>query len=141
MKWQTFYTTGPTFAELRIDSNLKSSGALVESSLRIDDVQVAYHSTQEQTYQYYQDVIDTSGLSSGSHTLKLYMKSGQKNKSAYNSQMDLYRTHSYASVGTIASQVLNNGLPGCRWMLYSGMNPWLMIPISVSRSVLPIRLS
>jgi len=116
LKQINFTKEGISYDEIRIDSNLKGTGgATAESSIRIDDVEVATHSTIATTYQNYSDTIDTSTLTDGPHTIKLYLKSNNKQKPAYNSTFEIYRTHTYAASGTIASQVLDTTVAGSRW--------------------------
>jgi len=117
VKTLTFTKDGATYNELRIDSNLKAQheNFSVSSSVRVDDVEKFSHSTTSTSYESYGDVIDFSGYSDGEHTVKLYLKTSKSNKPAYNSVFELYRTKTYVSSGTIASQVLDTGVTGARW--------------------------
>jgi len=117
VKTLTFTKDGATYNELRIDSNLQADhkNFTVYSSIRVDDVEKFSHSTTSTSYESYGDVIDFSGYSDGEHRVKLYLKTSKSNKPAYNSVFELYRTKTYVSTGTIASQVLNTGVAGARW--------------------------
>jgi hypothetical protein len=114
MKILTITKDGPTYDEIRVDSNLKAS-ATAYSSIRVDDVEKTSHETTSTTYVTYSDVIDLSSYADGDHTIKLYMKSSNKNQAAYNSLFEVYRTKTHASSGTIASQVWDTGVSGARW--------------------------
>ncbi|MDD5287808.1 MAG: hypothetical protein PHY28_01680, partial [Dehalococcoidales bacterium] len=61
------------------------------------------------------DTINTSALSNGSHTVKLYLKSSNKNTAAQNSVFEVYRTYTYAASGTIVSAVWDTQVAGSRW--------------------------
>jgi hypothetical protein len=116
VKTLTFTGVGASYDELRIDSNLKAiNPATASSSIRIDDVEKFSHSTTSTSYESYSDVFDFSSYPDGEHTAKLYLQTDNKNKEAYNSIFELYRTKSYASLGTIASQVLDTGVAGASW--------------------------
>jgi hypothetical protein len=117
VKTLAFTKDGATYNELRIDSNLQADhkNFTVYSSIRVDDVEKFSHSTTSTSYESYGDVIDFSGYSDGEHRVKLYLKTSKSNKPAYNSVFELYRTKTYVSTGTIASQVLNTGVAGARW--------------------------
>lgn len=116
MKMLTITKDGPSYNEIRVDSNLKASGsATAYSSIRVDDVEKASHSTTSTTYVSYNDVIDLSSYADGDHTVKLYMKSSNKNQPAYNSVFEVYRTNSYASSGTLTSQVYDSEITGVNW--------------------------
>jgi len=117
VKTLTFAKDGATYNELRIDSNLQADhkNFTVYSSIRVDDVEKFSHSTTSTSYESYGDVIDFSGYSDGEHSVKLCLKTSKSNKPAYNSVFELYRTKTYVSTGTIASQVLNTGVVGARW--------------------------
>ena len=116
VKTLTFTSVGASYDELRIDSNLKATNpAAASSSIRIDDVEKFSHSTTSISYESYSDVLDFTSYPDGEHTVKLYLQTSNKNKEAYNSILELYRTKSYASLGTIASQVLDTGVAGASW--------------------------
>ena len=116
MKTLTFTKSGSIYNSLRIDSNLKASSlATASSSIRIDDVEKFTHSTTATSYQSYSDTLDFTSYSDGQHTVKLYLKTSVSTRLAYNSIFELYRTKSYATSGTIASQILNTGVSGDRW--------------------------
>lgn len=117
VKTLSFNKDSATYDELRIDSNLKAdhSGFEVYSSIRVDDVEQFAHSTTSTVYESYSDVLDFSGYADGEHTVKLYLGTSNKAKPAYNSVFELYRTKTYASSGTIASQVYDTGIAGARW--------------------------
>jgi len=116
LKVLTFTKDGATYDELRIDSNLKATNtATAYSSIRVDDVEQFSHSTTSTTYVIYSDVTDISGHPDGQHTVKLYLRTSKGNKEAYNSTFELYRTKTYPSSGTVASQVLDTATAGGRW--------------------------
>jgi hypothetical protein len=115
VKQLNFNTSGASFAELRVDTNLKASGSPAGISIRIDDVEKANHSTSSTTYVPYSDTINTAYLADGAHTLKLYLQTGNKQKPASNSLFEFFRTKTYASSGTIASQVFDTTISGTRW--------------------------
>ena len=117
VKTLAFTKDGATYNELRIDSNLQADhkNFTVYSSIRVDDVEKFSHSTTSTSYESYGDVIDFSGYSDGEHRVKLYLKTSKSNKPAYNSVFELYRTKTYVSTGTIASQVLDSEATGARW--------------------------
>jgi hypothetical protein len=116
VKTLTFTSVGASYDELRIDSNLKAiNPATASSSIRVDDVEKFSHSTTSTSYESYSDVFDFSSYPDGEHTVKLYLKTSNKNKPAYNSIFELYQTKSYASLGTIASQVFDTGVAGASW--------------------------
>jgi hypothetical protein len=116
VKTLTFTSVGASYVELRIDSNLKATHpATASSSIHIDDVEEFSHSTTSTSYESYSDVFDFSSYPDGEHTVKLYLRIDNKNKEAYNSIFELYRTKSYASLGTVASQVLDTGVAGASW--------------------------
>lgn len=119
VKTLSFTKSGTTYNELRIDSNLRidstSGSKTAYSDIQVDDVSKFTHNTQSQTYVTYQDTLDFSGYADGEHTIKLYLYTNNPAKTAYNSIFELYRTKTYASTGTIASQVLDTGVAGARW--------------------------
>jgi hypothetical protein len=116
LKSLTVNKNGASYNEIRIDSNLKSSGpATAYSSIRVDEVEIFNHSTSETSYQSYSDVFDLSPFADGPHTIKLYLKSSNKNAPAYNSQFEIYRTWTYNDVGSIASQVFDTSTLNGRW--------------------------
>jgi hypothetical protein len=116
MKILTITKDGATYNEIRVDTNLKSSGsATAYISIRVDDVEKASHNTTSTTYVSYNDVINLSSYSNGEHTVKIYMKTNNKNQPAYNSLFEIYRTKTYASSGTIASQVYDSQITGAIW--------------------------
>jgi hypothetical protein len=122
MNWQlvktlTFIKSGATYDELRIDSNLKKTTLLntAYSSIRVDDMEKFSHSTTSTSYVIYQDILDFSSYSDGEHTVKLYLNASLLACPTYNSLFELYRTKTYASSGTIASQVRDTGNAGARW--------------------------
>ncbi|MFC1846943.1 hypothetical protein ACFLYS_02670 [Chloroflexota bacterium] len=120
VKTLTFTKAGAGYNELRIDSNLKKAGGsgviVAYSSIQVDDVEMFSHSTNSNSYVSYSDVIDFSSYSDGEHTIKLYLRTSNRGQSADNSTMELYRiTRTFASSGTIASQILDNGGAGTRW--------------------------
>jgi hypothetical protein len=113
VKTLTFTKDGAAYDELRIDSNLKADNpATASSSIRVDDVEKFSHATSSTSYESYSDVFDFSSYPDGEHTVKLYLKTSNKNKETYNSIFELYRTKTYVSPGSIASQVLDTGVYG-----------------------------
>lgn len=119
VKTLSFTKSGATYNELRIDSNLRidstSGSKTAYSNIRVDDVSKLTHNTQSTTYISYQDTLDFSGYADGAHTIKLYLYTNSSSRTAYNSIFELYRTKTYASLGTIASQVLDTGVAGAQW--------------------------
>ena len=119
VKTLTFTKSGETYNELRIDSNLRidseAGKKIAYSDIRVDDVSIFTHSTQSATYVAYQDTLDFSGYADGPHTIKLYLYTDSSSRTAYNSIFELYRTNTYATAGTIASQVLDTGIAGAKW--------------------------
>jgi len=117
VKTLIFTKSGATYNELRIASNLRidSTGKIAYSDIRVDDVSKFNHDTQSETYVTYQDTLDFSGYADGEHAIKLYLYTNNPARTAYNSIFELYRTKTYASPGTIASQVLDAGVAGARW--------------------------
>lgn len=115
MKSLSFTKDGPTYDEIRVDSNLKATNPAAASiSIRVDGIEKAQHETTSTTYVTYSDVIDLSTYADGMHTVELYLKSSNKNREAYNSVFEIYRTKTYASSGTIASPVFDSGIPGAK---------------------------
>ena len=116
LKILSFTNDGPSYDELRIDSNLRAiNPATAYSSIRVDGEEKFSHSTTSTSYQSYSDVLDFSSYADGEYTVKLYLKTSNKNKPAYNSVFELYRTKAYSSPGSIASQVLDTGTEGASW--------------------------
>jgi hypothetical protein len=120
VKTLSFTKSGVTYNELRIDSNLRidstSGSKTAYSDIHVDDVSKFTHDTRSGTYVTYQDTLDFSGYADGEHTIKLYLYTNNPTRTAYNSIFELYRTEkTYASPGTIASQVLDSGVAGARW--------------------------
>lgn len=76
--------------------------ATASISIRVDGIEKAQHDTTSTTYVTYSDVIDLGTYADGMHTVELYLKSNNKNKEAYNSIFEIYRTKTYASSGTAA---------------------------------------
>ncbi len=118
LKTLNFTKDGDSYDELRIDSNLKiedGGGATAFSSIHVDDVEEFSYSTNSTSYVSYSDVIDFSGYIDGEYTVKLYLMTSSSMKSAYNSTLELYRTKTYASSGTIASKVRDTTAAGATW--------------------------
>lgn len=116
LKTLNFTKIGSSYNELRIDSNLKAtSPSTASSSIRVDDVEKFTHSTTSTSYVDYSDTLDFSSYGDGVHSVKLYMKSSNKNQAAYNSKLEIYRTKTFAASGTIASQVLDTSRTSSRW--------------------------
>jgi hypothetical protein len=119
VKTLSFTKSGTTYNELRINSNLRidstSGSKTAYSDIRVDDVSKFTHNTQSTTYISYQDTLDFSGYADGAHTVELYLYTDNSARTAYNSIFELYRTKTYASPGTIASQVLDTGATGATW--------------------------
>ena len=118
VKTLTFTKSGASYNELRINSNLRinsASGAKIAySDIRVDDVSKFTHNTTSTTYVSYQDILDFSTYADGAHTIELYLYA-ESGRTAYNSTFELYRTKTYASLGTIASQVRDTGVAEARW--------------------------
>ena len=93
VKTLNFSKSGSGYDNLRIDSNLKATDpATAYSKIQIDDVDKFNRSTDSTSYVSYKDFLDFSNYSDGAHTVKLYLKTDNSAKEAYNSAFELYKT-------------------------------------------------
>ena len=117
MKTLLFTKSDATYNELRVDTNLHAtSPASADISIRVDDVEKATHNTSSTTYVSYSDTIDVSALTMGNtYSVKLWLNTSNGSKAAYNSLFEVYRTKTYATSGTLASQVYDSTTTGTAW--------------------------
>lgn len=119
VKTLTFTKSGDTYNELRVDSDLRIDrevgNKIAYCDIHVNGVSVFTHSTQSADYVSYQDTLDFSGYAYGPHTIELYLYTDNRARTAFNSVLELYRTHTYAAAGTVASQVFDTEIPGAEW--------------------------
>jgi hypothetical protein len=116
LKTLSFTKSGAGYNQLIIDSNLKAtSPATAYSKIEVDGVEKFSHSTTSTFYEGYEDSLDFSSYPDGLHTIKLYLRTNDPDKAAYNSIFELHRIMGYASSGTIASKVYDTGKDGASW--------------------------